>query len=214
MVTAVRSANPASLRGLREPDGAGPSGAAPRDSPEPGAVTHLPSARLSPPRAVPRVSAPPSRRGSGVSVPKGHTKRTSGGPGLELPGYLPGGRLSLESAGCARPGPAVRRPREAPGRARGGRCREGRARRGAGRAGGGGAGRPISSWEPDGRETKRWPSAWRLRSRPALAPFAAGNSSYLPSGCAGPPGGARVSSGRGPGCPARAFGRRRPGASG
>lgn len=71
----------------------------------------------------------------------------------------------------------------------GGRCREGRAAprpRGGGR--GGGVGRPTSSSEPDGRETKRRPSVWSLGNCPALVPFAAGNSwpgCELPSGAEG-----------------------------
>lgn len=176
----VSQPTPRHHAGPWEPDGAGPSGAAPRDSPELGAVTHLPSALRPPsPAAGCSLSRRPSfPSGVRLYAPRGHTRRPSGGPGLESPGYYPppspprkrqAGTSGVEAAGGA--GKSARR--EVPGRAGG---------RGAGRAGGGGAGRPISSWEPDGRETKRRPSAWRLRSRPALASLAAGNSSYLPSG--------------------------------
>lgn len=96
----------------------------------------------------------------------------------------------------------------------------GKGGRGAAR-GGPGAGAQGGPFPPgsrtDGRETKRRPSAWRLRSRRALAPFSAGNSLDLSPGRAGRPGVARASSGCGPGCPARALGRyrrRRPRASG
>lgn len=124
------------------------------------------------------------------------------------------GRLSLESSGRSRRGPAAAggagksARREVPGRA-------GAARGGPGAGAQGGPFPPGS--RTDGRETKRRPSAWRLRSRRALAPFSAGNSLDLSPGRAGRPGVARASSGCGPGCPARALGRyrrRRPRASG
>lgn len=73
-----------------------------------------------------------------------------------------------DSAGRERPGKAGEATAGGAGKSSaGGRCWEGRAGRGP-RAGGGSAGRPISSLEPDGRETKRRPSASRLLRPPSL----------------------------------------------
>lgn len=164
------SGTPRHHAGPWEPDGAGPPGAAPRDSPETGAVTHLPSATL-PARGLFPESPPllpVGGSGSGRRAQSRHEEDSRGSrrgaarhrPGREaLPGKAPAaaGRDEPEGGGRGR-----RREERAEGGA-------GKGGRGEGRAGGGGAGRPISSWEPDGRETKRRPSAWRLWSRPALA---------------------------------------------